>query len=98
MDLGALCPYCCWIPGCQRQRWEDELTDVPPALDLSRLCDQELAVTKVRCVLGHVCHQGAFGGEVSLHGLDAYKRLSLKRGIKTMVHPRVDSCSVHTAV
>lgn len=49
-------------------------------------------------VLGHVCHQGAFGGEVSLHTLDAYKRLSLKRGLKTVVHPQVDSFSVHTAV
>lgn len=79
-------------------RWEDELTAIPPAPDLSRLHDQELAVTQVLCVLGHVCHPGAFGEEVSLYGLDAYKRPSLKRGLKTMVHPQVDSCSAHTAV
>lgn len=61
---------------------------VPPALGLSRLCDQELPVTQVLCELGHIRHQGAFHEKISLHGLEAYKRLSLKSGLKTMVHPQ----------
>lgn len=61
---------------------------IPTAPDLSRLYDQELAVTQVLCVLGHIHHQGAFGEDVSLHGIEAYKRLSLKSGLKTMVHPQ----------
>ena len=61
---------------------------IPPAPDLSILYDQELAVTQVLCVLRHIRHQEAFGEEASLHGLEAYKRLSLKSDLKTMVHPQ----------
>ena len=61
---------------------------VPPAPDLSRLYDQELAATQVLCVLGRIHHQAAFGVDISLHSLEAYKRLSLKGGLKTMVHPQ----------
>lgn len=61
---------------------------IPPAPDLSRLYDREPVVTQVLRVLGFIHKQGAFGEEVFLHDLGAYKRLNLKSGLKTMFHPQ----------